>query len=220
VSLLLGAAPVVVYSFRAWGDFAPTFASDSIQSMFGYRTDEYLLNADFWRSCVHPDDLAGVEAQQAQLSETGQHSAEYRFRKKDGSYCWVSDEQQLTRDTEGRPVEVVGSWSNMDIRKAAEQAIQAGQAAQVRAKAGKVFFLQLLNVELGELGSCLTIAAIQSVASAKAILQCAPTLPRFLGARAVRTTRRVASALLTVIALSRPWLKFEGTHCCECPLGS
>ena len=42
LSLLLGAAPVVVYSFRASGDFAPTFVSDSIQGMLGYRTDEYL----------------------------------------------------------------------------------------------------------------------------------------------------------------------------------
>ena len=58
LSLLLGAAPVVVYSFRASGDFAPTFVSDSIQGMLGYRPDEYLENADFWRSCVHPEDLA------------------------------------------------------------------------------------------------------------------------------------------------------------------
>ena len=71
LSLLLGAAPVVVYSFRASGDFAPTFVSDSIQGMLGYRPDEYLENADFWRSCVHPDDLAGVEAEQVQLFQNG-----------------------------------------------------------------------------------------------------------------------------------------------------
>ena len=126
LSLLLGAAPVVVYSFKASGDFAPTFVSDSIQGMLGYRPDEYLENADFWRSCVHPEDLARVETEQGQLFKSGQHSAEYRFRKKDGSYCWVSDEQHLTRDTEGRPIEVVGSWSNIDIRKAAEQADPGG----------------------------------------------------------------------------------------------
>ena len=79
LSLLLGAAPVVVYSFRASGDFAPTFVSDSIQGMLGYRPDEYLENADFWRSCVHPEDLARVEAEQGQLFQRGQHLAEYRF---------------------------------------------------------------------------------------------------------------------------------------------
>jgi two-component system, sensor histidine kinase and response regulator len=148
LSLLLGAAPVVVYSFRASGDFAPTFVSDSIQGMLGYRTDEYLENADFWRSCVHPDDLDGVEAEQVQLFQKGQHFAEYRFRKKDGSYCWVSDEQHLTRDTEGHPSEVVGSWSNIDIRKAAEQAFHAAQAELERANEAKSAFLANMSHEI------------------------------------------------------------------------
>ena len=148
LSLLLGAAPVVVYSFRASGDFAPTFVSDSIQGMLGYRPEEYMENADFWRSCVHPEDLARVEAEQVQLFQKGQHSAEYRFRKEDGSYCWVSDEQHLTRDTEGHPVEVVGSWSNIDIRKAAEQAIQAAQAELEKANEAKSAFLANMSHEI------------------------------------------------------------------------
>ena len=148
LSLLLGAAPVVVYSFRASGDFAPTFVSDSIQGMLGYRPHEYLETADFWRSCVHPDDLTGVEAEQAQLFRTGQHSAEYRFRKKNGNYCWVSDEQHLTRDTEGQPLEVVGSWSDIDIRKAAEQAIQAAQAELEKANEAKSAFLANMSHEI------------------------------------------------------------------------
>ena len=42
--------------------------------------------------------LAAVEAEQAKLFEEGAHTAEFRFRKKDGTYCWVSDEQQLIRE--------------------------------------------------------------------------------------------------------------------------
>jgi len=148
LSLLLGAAPVVVYSFRASGDFAPTFVSDSIQGMLGYPPDEYLENADFWRSCVHPEDLAGVETEQVQLFRKGQHLAEYRFRKKDGSYCWVSDEQHLTRDEDGGPLEVVGSWSDIDIRKAAEQAFHAAQAELERANDAKSAFLANMSHEI------------------------------------------------------------------------
>jgi two-component system sensor histidine kinase/response regulator len=148
LSSLLGAAPVVVYSFRASGDFAPTFVSDSIQGMLGYRPEEYLENADFWRSCVHPEDLSRVEAEQVRLFEKGQHLAEYRFCKKDGSYCWVSDEQHLTRDTGGRPIEVVGSWSDIDIRKAAEQAIQAAQVELEKANEAKSAFLANMSHEI------------------------------------------------------------------------
>ena len=127
LSVLLGAAPVVVYSFAATGDFAPTFVSDSIRHMLGFHPDEYLKNADFWRSHVHPEDLAEVEVQQESLFTKGEHLAEYRFRKKDGTYAWVSDEQHLISDKDGNPVEVVGSWSDVDARKQAEQAFQAAQ---------------------------------------------------------------------------------------------
>jgi PAS domain S-box-containing protein len=155
LDILLGAAPVVVYSFVATGDFAPTFVSASIEPMLGYRPDEYLQDADFWRGHVHPDDLPEVEAKQVELFRTGEHLAEYRFRKKDGSYIWVSDEQHLIRDSQGRPVEVVGSWSDIDARKAAEQAFQAAQAdlkkateAALEANEAKSVFLANMSHEI------------------------------------------------------------------------
>ena len=130
MALLLESAPAVVYSFKATGDFAPTFVSENVKRVLGYCPDEYLKNADFWRSRVHPEDFAAVEAEQVRLFDEGAHTSEYRFRKKDGSYCWVSDEQHLIRDHRGNPMEVVGSWSEVTARKTAEQA--ALQASEQR----------------------------------------------------------------------------------------
>jgi PAS domain S-box-containing protein len=128
LSTLLQTVPAVIYSFKARDDFAPTFISENIKRVFGYRPDEYLENADFWRHRVHPTDLNAVEAEQAKLFKTGRHTTEYRFRKSDGSYCWVSDEQSLIKDADGHPVEVVGSWSDVTARKIAEEeAHEAGQ---------------------------------------------------------------------------------------------
>jgi two-component system, sensor histidine kinase and response regulator len=155
LDLLLGAAPAVVYSFAASGDFAPTFVSDNIEGMLGYRPEEYLKDAAFWRVHVHPEDLAEVEAEQARLFETGAHLSEYRFRKKDGSYCWVSDEQHLIRNSNGEPLEVVGSWSNIEARKAAEQALLAAQGelekateAALAASEAKSAFLANMSHEI------------------------------------------------------------------------
>ncbi|MGV1015026.1 MAG: PAS domain-containing protein, partial [Methyloceanibacter sp.] len=152
---LLGAAPVVVYSFAASGDFAPTFVSASIEPLLGYAPEEYLRDADFWRGHVHPDDLPRVEAKQVELFRTGENLAEYRFRKKDGTYCWVSDEQHLMRDEEGRPVEVVGSWSDIDARKEAEFAYEAAKAelekashAAQEANEAKSIFLANMSHEI------------------------------------------------------------------------
>jgi adenylate cyclase len=124
---LLTSSPAVIYSYRATGDFAPTFVSQNIKDWLGYEPSEYLENADFWRRCVHPDDLTTVEAEVARLFKKGRHTAEYRFLKKDGTYCWVNDAQQLIRDEQGQPAEVVGSWSDISKRKRAEEAAAAAR---------------------------------------------------------------------------------------------
>src|SRR6266851_3321957 len=115
---LLSASPAVIYSFKATGDFAPTFVSDNIIGVFGYAPAEYLENPSFWRDRVHADDLARVEEAIAKFFENGVHAVEYRFRRKDGSYCWVNDEQRLIRDEDGKPLEIVGSWSDITAREA------------------------------------------------------------------------------------------------------
>ena len=55
---LLSASPAVIYSFKATADFAPTFISHNITSVFGYTPAEYLADPAFWRDRVHPGDLA------------------------------------------------------------------------------------------------------------------------------------------------------------------
>ena len=52
---LLSSSPAVIYSFKAGGDFAPTFVSDNIGTVFGYTPAEYLENPSFWRDRVHPE---------------------------------------------------------------------------------------------------------------------------------------------------------------------
>jgi PAS domain-containing protein len=41
---LLSASPAVIYSFKASGNFAPTFVSTNIETLFGYAPCEYLDN--------------------------------------------------------------------------------------------------------------------------------------------------------------------------------
>jgi PAS domain-containing protein len=57
-----------------------------------------------------------VEAQTVHRYKIGDHAVEHRL---DGSYCWVSDEWYLIRDESGEPVEIVGSWSDITVRKQA-----------------------------------------------------------------------------------------------------
>ena len=121
LSQLLASSPAVIYSYKATGDFAPTFVSENIRDWLGYEPEEYLQDPEFWRSRVHPDELAAVEAEAVHLFKKGRHTVEYRFLKRDGAYCWVNDAQRLIRDERGQPAEVVGSWSDIGERKRAEE---------------------------------------------------------------------------------------------------
>ena len=118
---LLSASPAVIYSFKATADFAPTFISDNITSVFGYTPAEYLADPSFWRDRVHPGDLVRVEEAISAFFHNGIHAVEYRFRHKDGSYRWVNDQQHLIRGVDGKQFEIVGSWSDITARKAAEE---------------------------------------------------------------------------------------------------
>jgi adenylate cyclase len=125
---LLSLSPAVIYSFEATGEYTPTFVSDNITLVLGYAPGEYLDDPLFWRDRVHPDDLARVEDAISTFFRNGVHTVEYRFRRKDGSYCWVNDEQRLIRGVDGKPLEIVGSWSDITARKAAEAATAAAHA--------------------------------------------------------------------------------------------
>src|SRR5262249_26886430 len=120
--------PAVIYSFKASGDFRPTFISQNIKDWMGFESGEYLDSPDFWRNAVKAEDLSRVEGEFGQLFEKGRHTLKYRLRKRDGEYCWVADELRLVYDKNGEPDEVVGSWSDITDRKEAEQAVAAARA--------------------------------------------------------------------------------------------
>jgi PAS domain-containing protein len=54
LSVLLESAPAVIYSFKASGDYAPTFVSENMKRLLGYCPEKYLEHADFWRNNVPP----------------------------------------------------------------------------------------------------------------------------------------------------------------------
>lgn len=115
---LISASPAVIYSCKPDGNFAATFISDNIVQQLGYTTDEFMNHSGFWAEHIHPDDSARVFANLPMLFESDQFVHEYRFRHKDGSYRWMLDKLRLVRDDEGKPLEIIGSWTDItDIKQ-------------------------------------------------------------------------------------------------------
>jgi len=87
-----------------------TFVSESATSILGFKPKNFLgeSGADFWKSRVHRDDLARYLAEMPSLWSDGHHSFEFRFLHSDGVYRWIREEMKVTRDAEGRILDVVG----------------------------------------------------------------------------------------------------------------
>jgi len=127
INHILASSPAVLYSFEARGDYAPTLISENVREVFGYEPSEYLEDRNFVLDRIHPDDAARVGGDLggdlSRLFKEGYLTNEYRFRRKDGHYCWVNDESRVIYDDAGKRIEVVGSWSDISARKAAEEAL-------------------------------------------------------------------------------------------------
>ena len=117
INHILSSSPAVLYSFEATGDYNPTFVSENLRKVFGYEPSEYLEDRNFVPDRIHPDDAARIGNDLSHLFEKDHLINEYRFRHKDGSYHWVSDELRVIYDDAGKPAEIVGSWSDITARK-------------------------------------------------------------------------------------------------------
>ena len=81
--------------------------------------------ADF-EACLFPEDFPAVSAAlQHCLDGHGPYRHEHRMRRRDGSVIWVLDRGDVVeRDAQGRPLRMVGSFSDVTERKTAEELTQ------------------------------------------------------------------------------------------------
>jgi PAS domain S-box-containing protein len=120
--LLVENLPVGVYIDRADADATNVYSNPRLIEMLGWTLDEWVGNADFYASILHPEDRDEVLAEVARCAETGDvFRMEYRLRRKDGGYTWVYDESRLVRDERGEPLYVLGAMIDITPRKTQEQ---------------------------------------------------------------------------------------------------
>lgn len=96
--------------------------SEACLTLFGYVPEQMGHSFEWWTEQVHPDDRDAVVESVRRFTESGGEEgwrAEYRFRRKDGSWAHVFDRGVVARDEAGRPVRMVGSMMDMTERKRA-----------------------------------------------------------------------------------------------------
>ncbi len=121
---LVAASPSVIYTTQVSGDFACTFVSENLQAIMGYAPWEMRDDPKFWVKHLYPGDKEGVFAELERLIGLGGGSVEYRFRNRAGHYLWIQDTFTVVHDSDGKPMELVGSWADISDRKRAEAELE------------------------------------------------------------------------------------------------
>ncbi|MHC4555987.1 MAG: PAS domain S-box protein [Planctomycetota bacterium] len=124
---LVSSNPAVIYTSRTSGDYGATYISENVTSLTGHEAKDFIENPSFWVDHIHPDDKKHILDGLPAIFEKGNHTHEYRFLYKDGSYQWMLDEMRLVRDEQGNPLEIIGSWINITERKQAEDALSESE---------------------------------------------------------------------------------------------
>jgi len=104
--------------------FSPRYST-----MLGYEPEEFAKSYASWRSLVHPDDFERVNQHHADhFAGHTDFSIEFRMREKSGNWHWIHSRGLLIeRDAEGRPVRMVGTHSDIQERKRAEEALRQSE---------------------------------------------------------------------------------------------
>lgn len=99
---------------------------DYYKKMLGYDDNDLNgLSFEAYLTLIHPDDLSSVRKEVENHFRTKEpYHNELRVRMKQGNYKWVSDTGISIFDIQGNPLLIVGSITDIDERKKAEQQIR------------------------------------------------------------------------------------------------
>lgn len=128
--------------------------NDALYSTFHFRQDQVAPSADWWLERIHPADREGVEQSVSAAIESGgsSWSAEYRFRRGDGSYAAVLDRGFIVRDAEGRGIRMLGSMLDLTalLQAEGERKRLVDQIAIERARLDAVIRHMPVGIDLAE----------------------------------------------------------------------
>ncbi|QYX31991.1 PAS domain-containing sensor histidine kinase [Sphaerospermopsis torques-reginae] len=100
--------------------------NQSVQSLFGYTSEEVYLDVNWWRERIHPDDRQRINSDLRAVIDSNKQfwSNEYRFLRKDGTYAYIFDRGYIVQDQTNKPVRMIGFMMDMTDRKRAEAELQ------------------------------------------------------------------------------------------------
>lgn len=100
--------------------------NDGFSKLFGYPREELESGPESWTLRIHPDEVQKVADDIHTVIDGSEQywSAEYRFRRRDGSYADIFDRGFVIRDAAGKAIRMIGAMQDITQRKQAEVKIR------------------------------------------------------------------------------------------------
>ena len=166
-------------------DFTATHISGNIVSLLGFEADELTgtMGAEFWETRIPLEDFRRYRSEIPLLWRNGTHAFEYRFLHKDGSYRWIREEERIICNSDGKPQDVIGYWTDVTEHKRLEEELLKSQRIAAIGEITRMVGHDLRN-------------PLQGIAGATDVLK------RILGDSTDETTREMLDVLEKDVAYS------------------
>lgn len=105
-------------------------SENSLEDGYGHSKNEHIIKIEDWAAYIHPLDKEKTMAQidyYINSTEETDFSFEYRFRKEDGTYAYISDKGYIIRDPQGKAIRMIGAAKDITERKQTELAIEESE---------------------------------------------------------------------------------------------
>lgn len=129
-------AGIIKLRFYPNGTLEYDYISPHCGAILGYADDEWMTDLDSWKAHIHPDDwrdvvepvvgeIFNLRSQATHAEAT--HTMEYRFRRKEGSFCWLLERCRITWCEDGY-WDIASVLADISDRKRAELALKESEA--------------------------------------------------------------------------------------------
>jgi PAS domain S-box-containing protein len=159
------------------------YIDPALKAALGFEDDEIRNHLEDWARRVHPDDgeRVMVQAQAHIVGATPYYEIEHRMLHKDGSIRWFLARGTVIQHQDGTPQRMIGTDTDITLRKQAEEALQNAQAELTHA--GRLLTMGELAASLAhEINQPLT-AILSNVQAAQRFLAAEP--PNLAEVRAI-----------------------------------
>jgi diguanylate cyclase (GGDEF)-like protein/PAS domain S-box-containing protein len=108
--------------------YRPVYISPQVETILGYRPEEFIEDPNLWHSLLHPDDRERALAADMQHYQAGTLlRQEYHIIARDGHMLWLRDEAVLIRNDAKGITFSQGVLLDISARKDAEEALRQSE---------------------------------------------------------------------------------------------